>query len=183
MSKKVTNEELAQAFTEAKKHLRRRGGVETLPQSSYICFALEQVVTSPLRVIAAAKRIITDRLKPYPVVDAYVRCELKEYTLKPTSPILQEFRHAWLVALIQEFSTDNDWHKGPPPSVGWWQASISKDPACLRWWNGKNWSAPCSKEDSKNEIARHSMEPCRKEIAGFIEWKHRPKSWPRCSHT
>lgn len=32
------------------------------------------------------------------------------------------------------------WRKGPPPSIGWWPASVSNDPQCLRWWDGKNWS-------------------------------------------
>lgn len=38
------------------------------------------------------------------------------------------------------------WHKGPPPHIGWWNASI--DPTkvfnhandCWRWWNGRCWS-------------------------------------------
>lgn len=32
------------------------------------------------------------------------------------------------------------WHKGPPPHVGWWNASIYADDTAWRWWNGKHWS-------------------------------------------
>ena len=32
------------------------------------------------------------------------------------------------------------WHKGPPPSVGWWPASVARDPRALRWWDGTCWS-------------------------------------------
>jgi hypothetical protein len=34
------------------------------------------------------------------------------------------------------------WHKGKPPSIGWWPASVQRDQKCIRWWNGKHWSAP-----------------------------------------
>lgn len=32
------------------------------------------------------------------------------------------------------------WHKGPPPHVGWWNASINREPNRWRWWDGKKWS-------------------------------------------
>lgn len=32
------------------------------------------------------------------------------------------------------------WRKGPPPSIGWWPASVQREPAVLRWWDGKRWS-------------------------------------------
>lgn len=32
------------------------------------------------------------------------------------------------------------WHKGPPPHVGWWNASILKNTDIWRWWDGINWS-------------------------------------------
>lgn len=34
------------------------------------------------------------------------------------------------------------WHKGPPPSIGWWPAGITKQIDLLRWWNGEYWSVP-----------------------------------------
>lgn len=38
--------------------------------------------------------------------------------------------------------SDRVWHKGPPPHVGWWNASSKKDKECWRWWDGKHWSIP-----------------------------------------
>ena len=32
------------------------------------------------------------------------------------------------------------WHKGPPPHVGWWNASVGQSPTCWRWWDGVQWS-------------------------------------------
>jgi hypothetical protein len=41
-----------------------------------------------------------------------------------------------------EFMSSNEriWHKGPPPHVGWWNASLGKDCNVWRWWNGREWS-------------------------------------------
>ena len=35
---------------------------------------------------------------------------------------------------------DRVWHSGPPPSIGWWNASVKQDRTAWRWWNGKGWS-------------------------------------------
>ena len=32
------------------------------------------------------------------------------------------------------------WHKGPPPHVGWWNASTSRARNLWRWWDGAEWS-------------------------------------------
>lgn len=32
------------------------------------------------------------------------------------------------------------WHKGPPPHIGWWNASLHFDPKAWRWWDGEQWS-------------------------------------------
>ena len=50
------------------------------------------------------------------------------------------------------------WRSGPPPSVGWWPASMWNYPDILRYWNGRNWSigvsmarsASCAGEQSKD---------------------------------
>lgn len=74
------------------------------------------------------------------------------------------------------------WHKGPPPSVGWWQASAFRDPSMLRWWNGSYWSECAWKGCTERHIEHVSSNK-----AGFelyeIEWKDRPKSWPARSKT
>lgn len=35
------------------------------------------------------------------------------------------------------------WHKGPPPHVGWWNASVLRDESAWRWWDGQEWSFAC----------------------------------------
>lgn len=32
------------------------------------------------------------------------------------------------------------WHKGPPPHIGWWNASRAHANDMWRWWDGKQWS-------------------------------------------
>ncbi len=32
------------------------------------------------------------------------------------------------------------WHKGPPPHIGWWNASLNRDEDSWRWWDGTQWS-------------------------------------------
>jgi hypothetical protein len=31
--------------------------------------------------------------------------------------------------------TKQIWHKGPPPHVGWWNASLFRESGIWRWWN------------------------------------------------
>jgi hypothetical protein len=72
------------------------------------------------------------------------------------------------------------WHKGPPPSVGWWPASISRDGSMLRWWNGEIWSIAVAAHRSSEYAAKIASMP---EPYYDIEWKDRPKSWPERSRT
>lgn len=51
------------------------------------------------------------------------------------------------------------WHKGPPPSEGWWPASSSAELCIwdLRFWNGEFWSlaaAPWDTSDDADEAKR-----------------------------
>lgn len=32
------------------------------------------------------------------------------------------------------------WHKGPPPHIGWWNASAWRFGNIWRWWDGEKWS-------------------------------------------
>lgn len=63
------------------------------------------------------------------------------------------------------------WHKGPPPEIGWWPASIAQDPGCIRWWNGYRWSLPAFVRDSANTAAK--MAAKRSDIQAFIQWTDR----------
>jgi hypothetical protein len=73
------------------------------------------------------------------------------------------------------------WHKGPPPSIGWWPASYFRNPDAHRWWNGEWWSAAAWPDSSADEVARaaRSKEACQ----DLIEWTDRPAWWPERSKT
>lgn len=72
------------------------------------------------------------------------------------------------------------WHKGPPPSIGWWPASTTRDPNCLRWWNGDWWSLPAYISWIASEAAEAAA---LKTTTDEIEWTDRPASWPERSKT
>jgi len=73
------------------------------------------------------------------------------------------------------------WHKGPPPSIGWWPASICRELAVLRWWNGVWWSCSCVANDSAQTAASSAAQKSR--FQDYIEWTDRPESWPEWSKT
>ena len=72
------------------------------------------------------------------------------------------------------------WHSGPPPSLGWWPASVARDKTILRWWNGKYWS-DCVGEDTEASLVARAAKKRSVEIS--IEWTDRPASWPERSKT
>ncbi len=63
------------------------------------------------------------------------------------------------------------WHKGPPPHVGWWNASVNRIPAAWRWWNGQRWSEFAYGTYSPAAAARKAEIP----VSVRIEWS---RSWP-----
>ena len=65
--------------------------------------------------------------------------------------------------------TSRTWHKGPPPHVGWWVASIFRIDFIWRWWDGKNWSVGIDKSNSPKDAARFALERSSKQLK--IEWK------------
>jgi hypothetical protein len=72
------------------------------------------------------------------------------------------------------------WHKGPPPSIGWWPASRRRNSDILRWWNGKSWSTAAHIRMTAKEAAESAY------VATFlddIEWTDRPASWPERGRT
>ena len=74
------------------------------------------------------------------------------------------------------------WFSGPPPSIGWWPASVAKDQRALRWWDGV-WSAAAYEGNSADTVARMARTPSYVGPVGSIRWTHRPKSWPKRSRT
>lgn len=45
------------------------------------------------------------------------------------------------------------WHSGPPPHVGWWNASRCRQLTSWRWWNGMNWSEAAFSVDNRRHAA------------------------------
>ena len=67
------------------------------------------------------------------------------------------------------------WNEGPPPFVGWWDASLCRGSAAWRWWNGQNWSTPAWAEMSAWAAADCAQMPCLKAHEPFIQWTDH---WP-----
>ncbi len=64
------------------------------------------------------------------------------------------------------------WQSGPPPHVGWWNASAECSIDVWRWWDGKHWSAAVFSEDRKATVSGLSQ---RKTEHAGIRWNDR---WP-----
>lgn len=75
----------------------------------------------------------------------------------------------------------NGWHRGPPPSVGWWptQYDAYDRNEGVRWWNGEFWSfMPTNNEpEHVNWCARQRCSH------RDILWSARPAGWPERSRT
>jgi hypothetical protein len=73
------------------------------------------------------------------------------------------------------------WHKGPPPSIGWWPASLCQDKNSLRWWNGEYWSRAVKSNFSMSLVIKYAK--MRAPFQSTIKWTHRPSTWPERSKT
>ncbi len=63
----------------------------------------------------------------------------------------------------------SDWTKGPPPMIGWWNASKERDPSARRWWDGERFSAPVYVGDPDEHAAIALSTPA--EDQDGIEWR------------
>jgi len=61
------------------------------------------------------------------------------------------------------------WKKGPPPHVGWWNASYFESKNSWRWWNGKKWSIDVFPWDCLVDVAKAAANKARHGGIG-IEW-------------
>jgi len=64
------------------------------------------------------------------------------------------------------------WHKGPPPSIGWWPASVQREKNAIRWWNGIYWSYNAHPLDTAKDAAKYAGMPSGT-VSKFIEWADR----------
>lgn len=69
----------------------------------------------------------------------------------------------------------NDWNTGEPPRPGWYSACTegSRDPDCLRYWNGTCWSAPWFVGGTAGTFER--AKATVGESQHGIEWRPAPK--------
>ena len=44
------------------------------------------------------------------------------------------------------------WKNGPPPHIGWWNASSVMDDRAWRWWNGEYWSMRACPANSREQV-------------------------------
>lgn len=65
--------------------------------------------------------------------------------------------------------TKRQWHSGPPPSVGWWPASVCEDPEAIRWWDGV-WSLMAVPENDAETAAWLAGQPADQDQ---IKWTER----------
>ena len=66
------------------------------------------------------------------------------------------------------------WNSGPPPHVGWWNASMREDNELWRWWDGKQWSRWAKKVFSAEDAAKQASR--RAPYQDAIEWTY---YWPK----
>jgi hypothetical protein len=74
------------------------------------------------------------------------------------------------------------WHKGPPPSCGWWPTK-GRYGYRLRWWNGRLWSRGATRLDGRLIAAWLAARPDSDWMQPHIEWTERPDWWPERSRT
>lgn len=72
-------------------------------------------------------------------------------------------------------SNERIWHDGPPPHIGWWQASFNKNPAYWRWWDGEKWTNAAHESDKASYAA--SVVSAKYRVAhGCVRWTY---YWPK----
>lgn len=52
--------------------------------------------------------------------------------------------------------TQRTWHRGPPPHIGWWNASKWSRGNVWRWWDGEKWSYGVLSDEPHSEVARRA---------------------------
>ncbi len=74
------------------------------------------------------------------------------------------------------------WKSGPPPSLGWWPASVwgVRNPEMLGWYDGEYWSAFASINESEYSAANQAK---KRGGSQDVEWLDRPANWPARSRT
>ena len=76
------------------------------------------------------------------------------------------------------------WFAGPPPSIGWWPASVGGTRTdIVRWFDGCRWSRLAVQTDRVTEAAFFASIPEDTDLQSRIKWRNRPANWPARSLT
>ena len=76
------------------------------------------------------------------------------------------------------------WHSGPPPSEGWWPASLRGEPEICRFYLKKcGWSLGTLSLFSALHAAIRASQIEVLSRQQRITWRHRPRNWPARSRT
>jgi hypothetical protein len=78
-----------------------------------------------------------------------------EWDDKTTNSVSIHDKHSDNIRLATK--DDREWHSGPPPHVGWWNASHNKGHDSWRWWNGSSWSERVSSYDNAKQARGQAM--------------------------
>lgn len=62
------------------------------------------------------------------------------------------------------------WFKGPPPHIGWWNASLGRSCDAWRWWDGEKWSVPATPTTPAGLAAAKSEVKSSSQVQPYIEW-------------
>ncbi len=73
------------------------------------------------------------------------------------------------VATLAAVMPTRQWHSGPPPHVGWWQASVRRRPSSWRWWDGTGWSLSAEHTCSASQAGHLARDP---NPSGPVQWTH-----------
>ncbi len=73
------------------------------------------------------------------------------------------------------------WSDGPPPHVGWWNASVRGGRDYWRWWDGKQWSVSASPVFSAQTAAMSAMRPDSAARQPYISWRYYWPDGARCA--
>jgi hypothetical protein len=74
---------------------------------------------------------------------------------------------------MQSTELNRIWNDGPPPHVGWWNASNNKQPDAWRWWFGFSWSKDVCSVSSPIQVVRAAAQQSWQQSA--IQWSD---YWP-----
>jgi hypothetical protein len=72
--------------------------------------------------------------------------------------------------------TGRQWHSGPPPHVGWWNASAMQNVFTWRWWDGRVWSRAVDQDASAVYAGAVAKHPEPSERQRCILWTD---YWPK----